>query len=122
MLHDHDSIYGKVFRQRVRGVAIREVLTAPRSPRQNPYAGRPVGSILRECLNHLIVLNESSLRCVLKSYFAHNHRASTHLSLEKDAPKTRPIQPPERGAVVELSEVGRLHHYSEWRLEELFPD
>ena len=115
LLHDHDSIYGEVFRQRVRGMAIREVLTAPRSPWQNPYAERLIGSIRRECLDHLIVLNESSLRRVLKSYFAYYHGARTHLSLEKDAPKTRPIQPPERGAVVELPEVGGLHHRYERR-------
>jgi len=115
LLHDRDSIYGDVFRQRVRGMAIREVLTAPRSPWQSPYVERLIGSIRRECLDHLIVLNESSLRRTLKSYFDYYHGARTHLSLEKDAPETRPVQPPELGSVIELPEVGGLHHRYERR-------
>ena len=96
-------------------MAIREVLTAPRSPWQSPYVERLIGSIRRECLDHLIVLNESSLRHTLKSYFDYYHGARTHLSLEKDAPETRPVQPPELGSVVELPEVGGLHHrYKQW--------
>jgi len=110
LLHDRDSLYGQVFRQRVRGMAIREVLTTPRSPWQNPYVERLIGSIRRECLDHLIVFNASGLRRTLKSYFDYYHGVRTHLSLEKDAPETRPIQPPELGSVVELPEVGGLHH------------
>jgi transposase InsO family protein len=110
LLHDRDSIYADVFRQRVRGMAIREVLTAPRSPWQNPFVERLIGSIRRECLDHLIVFNESGLRRTLKSYFDYYHGLRTHLSLEKDAPETRPVQPPELGSVVELPEVGGLHH------------
>lgn len=91
-------------------MGIREVLTAPRSPWQNPYAERVVGSIRRECLDHLIVLSESSLRHTLESYFDYYHKARTHLSLGKDAPETRAVQPPELGSVIELSEVGGLHH------------
>ncbi|HEV2493373.1 MAG TPA: integrase core domain-containing protein [Terriglobia bacterium] len=115
LLHDRDSIYGDVFRQRVRGMAIRELLTAPRSPWQNPYVERLIGSIRRECLDHLILFDESSLRCTLKSYFDYYHGARTHLSLEKDAPETRRVQPPELGSVVELPEVGGLHHRYERR-------
>ncbi|MBZ5566017.1 MAG: integrase core domain-containing protein [Acidobacteriia bacterium] len=111
LLHDRDSIYGDSFRQKVRGMAIREVLTAPRSPWQSPYVERLIGSIRWECLDHLIVFNESSLRRTLKSYFDYYHGARTHLSLEKDAPETRPVQPPELGSVVELPEVGGLHRY-----------
>jgi putative transposase len=96
-------------------MAIREVLTAPRSPWQSPYVERLIGSIRRECLDHLIVFNEASLRRTLKSYFDYYHGARTHLSLEKDAPETRPVQPPERGPVVELPEVGGLHHRYERR-------
>ena len=110
LLHDRESIYEGPFRQRVRGMGLREVLTAPRSPWQNPYAERLIGSIRRECLDHLIVFDESSLRHTLKSYFDYYHGARTHLSLDKDAPETRPAQPPEPGAVVELPEVGGLHH------------
>ena len=115
LLHDRDSIYGDVFRQRVRGMAIREVLTAPRSPWQNPYAERLIGSIRRECLDHLVVFNESSLRRTLKLYFNYYHGARTHLSLEKDTPETRPVQPPDLGSVIELPEVGGLHHRYERR-------
>ncbi len=88
----------------------REVVTAPRPPWQDPYAERLIGSIRRECLDHLMVINESSLRSTLKSYFDYCHEARTHLSLGKDAPETRPVQPPELGAVIELPEVAGLHH------------
>ena len=115
LLRDRDSTYGDSFRQRVRGMGIREVLTAPRSPWQNPYAERVVGSIRRECLDHLIVLSESSLRHTLESYFDYYHKARTHLSLGKDAPETRAVQPPELGSVIELPEVGGLHHRYERR-------
>ena len=96
-------------------MGVREVLTAPRSPWQNPYAKRLIGSIRRECLDHLIVFNEASLRRTLKSYFDYYHGARTHLSLEKDAPQTRPVQPPDLGSVVALPEVGGLHHRYERR-------
>jgi hypothetical protein len=76
---------------------------------------RLIGSIRRECLDHLIVFNEPGLRRTLKSYFDYYHGARTHLSLEKDAPETRPVQPPELGSVVELPEVGGLHHRYERR-------
>ena len=115
LLHDRDGIYGEVFRQRVRAMAIRQVLTAPRCPWQNPYMERLIGSIRRECLDHLLVFNESSLRRTLKSYFDHYHGARTHLSLEKNAPETRPVQPPDLGPVIELPEVGGLHHCYERR-------
>ena len=96
-------------------MAIREVLTAPRSPWQNPYAERLIGSIRRECLDHIVGFNESSLRRTLKLYFYYHHGARTHLSLEKDAPETRPIHPPDLGSVIELPEVGGLHHRYERR-------
>jgi len=115
LLHDRDSIYGHVFRQRVRAMAIREVLTAPRSPWQDPYAERLIGSIRRECLDHIVVFNESSLRRTLKLSFNYYHGTRTHLSLEKDAPETRPVQPPDLGSVIELPEVGGLHHRYERR-------
>jgi hypothetical protein len=74
-----------------------------------------IGPIRRECLDHLLVFNESSLRRTLKSYFASYHRARTHLALERDAPEIRPVQAPERGSVFELPEVGGLHHRYERR-------
>jgi putative transposase len=115
MLHDRDSVYGDVFRQRIRGMAIHEVLTAPRSPWQNAYAERLIGSIRRECLEHIIVLNESSLRRILNSYFEYCETSRTQLSLGKDAPDPRAMQPPELGAVVEIPKVGGFHHRYERR-------
>ena len=115
LLHDRDAIYGESFQKRVREIGIREVLTAPRSPWQNPYVERLIGSIRRECLDHVIVLNESSLRRILKSYFQYYERTRTHLALEKDAPEGRAIQPPEVGVVLEFPEVGGLHHRYERR-------
>src|SRR5881409_2954444 len=110
LIRDRDGIYGDHFRNRVQGMGIAEVLTAPRSPWQNPFAERLVGSIRRECLDHVIVLGEGHLRAILKSYFAYYHRARTHLSLGKDAPDPRPVQPPSAGEIVAFPEVGGLHH------------
>jgi putative transposase len=91
-------------------MGIREVLTAPRSPWQNPYAERFIGSLRRECLDHLIVFNESSLRRILKEYFEYYERSRTQLALAKDAPAGSAIQSPDLGQVVELPQVGGLHH------------
>ena len=115
MIRDRDGIYGEALRDRVQGMGIEEVLTAPQSPWQNPYAERLVGSIRLECLDHVIVLGERHLLCILKSYFAYHHRSRTHLSLGKDAPEPRAVQPPHLGGVVELPEVGGLHHRYERR-------
>jgi transposase InsO family protein len=108
LLRDRDRIYGDYFRQRVRGLGLKEVLSAPRSPWQNGYVERLIGSIRRECLDHVVVVNEQHLRRILRSYFNYYHRTRTHLSVKKDAPDTRPVQPPAIGTVVELAEVGGL--------------
>ena len=90
---------------------IREVLIAPRSPWQIPYVERLLGSIRRECLDHMIVLNEQHLRPILASYLRYYHAARTHLSLDKDAPDGRAVQPPDTGKVVApLPHLGGLHH------------
>ena len=115
LLRDRDGIYGEKFQETTELLGIREVLTAPKSPWQNPYVERLIGSIRRECLDHVIVLNETSLHRVLKSYFEYYERTRTHLSLEKDAPIPRRVQPPKLGTVVELPEVGGLHHRYERR-------
>src|SRR5216117_782816 len=78
LLRDRDSVYGHVFRQRVKGMGIGEVLTAPYCPWQNPLAERLIGSIRHECLNHVLVLGERHLRRTLARYFAYYHRARTH--------------------------------------------
>ena len=110
LLRDRDSVYGHVFRQRLKGMGVGEVLTAPHSPWQNPFAERLIGSIRRECLNHVVVLGERHLRRTLARYFAYYHGARTHLSLDKDAPHGRPIEQPELGRVIQIREVGGLHH------------
>ena len=104
------TTYGAEFRQRVKGIGIVEVLTAPRSPWQNPFAERVIGTIRRELLDHVIILNEGHLRRRLRSYLRNYHGSRTHLALEKDPPEPRPVEPPERGAVVALPQVGGLHH------------
>jgi putative transposase len=103
------------FRDRVEAVGIEEVLTAPRSPWQNPFAERLIGSIRRECLDHVIIFNERHLRHVLSSYFQYHHMTRTHLSLDKDCPQPRPIQPAPAGKIVTFPEVGALHHRYERR-------
>ena len=114
LIRDRDQIYGDRFRDRPRDMGTTEVLTAPRSPWQNPFAERLVGSIRRECLDHMIVLGEKHLRRILK-YFDHYLGSRTHLSLAKDAPTPRAVQGPEAGEVVEIPQVGGLHHRYERR-------
>jgi putative transposase len=110
LLRDRDAVYGDAFRQRLKGMRIGEVLTAPHSPWQNPFAERLIGSIRRECLDHVVVLGERHLRRILTSYLVYYHQARTHLSLDKDAPDGRPITPPVLGAIISIPEVGGLHH------------
>ena len=115
LLRDRDRIYGPAFRRRVDGLGIREVLTAARSPWQNPNAERVIGSIRRECLDHVIVLNEQHLRRVLRTYLGYYHRTRCHLALARDAPAGRAVQGPEQGKVIAIPEVGGLHHRYERR-------
>jgi putative transposase len=110
LLHDRDSIYDKRFRTRVNSLGIEEVVTAPRSPWQNPYVERIIGSVRRECLNHVIIFNERHLRQVLKSYATYYHQARTHLSLDKQSPVPRSLQDPGQGNIVAIPHVGGLHH------------
>jgi transposase InsO family protein len=115
LLRDRDAIFGQDFREQVRDMAIEEVLSTPRSPWQRAYVERVIGSTRRECLDHVIVFHESSLRRTLTSYFDYYHRSRTHLSLGKDSPEPRPIQPPEIGSVMTVPQVGGLHHRYERR-------
>ena len=115
LLRDRDASYGPVFRDRVRVMGIKEVVTAPRSPWQNPYVERLIGSIRRECLDHIIIFNEHHLRGVLSKYFQYHHKTRTHLSLNKDCPQPRRIQPPSAGKIIAFPEVGGLHHRYERR-------
>ena len=91
-------------------MGIDEVPIAPRSPWQNPYCERAIGSIRRDCLDHVIVLNENHLRRILKSYFQYYHEARAHLSLERNAPIPREVELASRGKVISLPQMGGLHH------------
>jgi len=91
-------------------MGIEQIVTAPRSPWQNGYCERVVGSIRRECLDHVIVLNEKHLRRVLKEYLVYYHRSRTHLGLEKDAPESRAVQAQDVGPVASKPILGGLHH------------
>ena len=110
VVRDRDQIYGEVLRRRVKSLGSEEVLIAPRSPWQNPYVERLIGSIRRDCLDHLIVLNERHLRRVLGAYSTYYHTARTHLSLDKQCPQPRPIHGPDSGNVIALPHLGGLHH------------
>ena len=110
LLRDRDRVFGEQFRRRVEGMRIDEILTAPHSPWHNPFAERVIGSIRRECLNHVLVLGERHLHRILTRYFAYYHQARTHLALDKDAPDLRPIEVPAAGKIVQVPEVGGLHH------------
>ena len=107
---DRDAIYGERFRRRLHSLGITEVLIAPRSPWQSPYVERLIGSICRECLDHVIVFNERHLKRLLGSYVSYYLAVRTHLSLEKQCPHPRPVQPRENGKVIALPHIGGLHH------------
>ena len=126
LLRDRDKSFGSAFRHRVRAMGITEVITAPRSPWQNPYAERLIGSIRRECLDHVIIFNERHLHRVLSSYFQYHHDTRTHLSLCRTArdlvlcnrPRSAVSSPCRRLAVctiamsVEPLEEGRMSQFA----------
>jgi putative transposase len=115
LLRDRDRIFGKDFVDQVKAMGIKQVLSVPRSPWQRAYIERLIGSIRRECLDHVIVFGDSSLHRTLTTYFAYYHGWRTHLSLAKDAPQARRTQPTSEGEVVQIREVGGLHHHYERR-------
>ena len=115
LLRDRDRIFGDAFSKQVQDMAIEEVLSAPRSPWQRAYVERVIGTIRRECLDHVIVFNEASLYRHVKSFVTYYHESSTHLSLGKDSPESRAVQPPELGRIVAIPQVGGLHHRYERR-------
>jgi len=110
LVRDRDSIYGGEFRRRIRNMGIEEVLIALRSPWQNPFVERLIGSIRRECLDHVVVFSGGHLRRLLSNYFAYYHRSRIHQGLEMDCPQPRRVQQPELGHVVAIPQVGGLHH------------
>jgi transposase InsO family protein len=92
MIRDRDRIYGTVVTRRLRAMGIRDKPIAPASPWQNGFVERLIGSIRRECVDHIIVLGEAHLRRILKSYARYYNETRTHLALDKDAPVSRPVQ------------------------------
>jgi putative transposase len=110
LLRDRDRIFGQEFAKQLQAMGIEQVLSTPRSPWQRAYVERLIGTIRRECLDHLIVFNETSLRRHLQGFTDYYHRTRTHLSLKKDAPEPRPVQPPGAGQIIAIPEVGGLHH------------
>jgi transposase InsO family protein len=109
LLHDRDSVFADVA-STITGMNTQAVRTAPRSPWQNAYVERVIGSIRRECLDHVIVMNAAGLHRVLREYVSYYMRSRTHLALDKDTPCSRPVTPPSAGRIVTIPEVGGLHH------------
>jgi len=110
LLRDRDAIYGSEFVQRTLGLGLKQKLIAPRSPWQNPFVERLVGSIRRECLDHVIVLHEQHLRRRLADYFHYYHGQRTHRSLDEDCPEPRAVELPDQGNIIALPLVNGLHH------------
>src|SRR5438874_7328280 len=110
LIHDRDHVYGERFSHQAKALDIREAVIAARSPWQNAYAERVIGSIRRECLDHVVVVGERHLLRILSRYVDYYNATRTHLSLAKDAPEPRKVQRPSQGRVVEAPRVGGLHH------------
>jgi transposase InsO family protein len=115
VIRDRDTIHGSDLRRAAQAMGIEEVLTAPRSSWQNPFVECVIGSIRRECLDHVIVWNERSLRRHLQQYLIYYHEWCTHLALNEDAPVPRATPPPTCGTVVQVAHLGGLHHHDERR-------
>ncbi len=109
LVRDRDSSYGTIVTRRLRAMGIRDRPAAPRSPWQNGHAERLIGSIRRECLDHIVVFGESHLRRLLKAYATYYNETRTHLALAKDAPIHRPVQ--HGGRIIANSMLGGLHHH-----------
>ena len=115
LLRDRDGVYGQEFQRRAEALGLKELRIAPHSPWQSPYVERLIGSLRRECLDHVIVLNPAHLRGVIENYLGYYHRSRTHLGLDKDAPEPRPVQGADAGEIVAFPQVGGLHHRYERR-------
>jgi transposase InsO family protein len=109
LLRDHDKIYGNAVVAALEQLGVTPIVTAVRSPWQNGYCERVVGTLKRECLNHMIVFNEAHARRILRDYLEYYHGSRTHLGLDKDAPDGRAVEPVELGPVQRRPMVGGLH-------------
>jgi hypothetical protein len=107
-IRDRDGAYGEIFIRRVRSIGIRDRPTSPRSPWQNAYAERLIGSIRRECIDHIVIFGERHLRHVLLSYIDYYNGTRTHLSVNKDAPISRAAEA--IGRIISRPILGGLHH------------
>jgi putative transposase len=114
LVHDRDAAF-HAWTTTTAAIGIKEILTAPRSPWQNAYVERLIGSIRRECLDHVIIANERGLRRVLDAYVEYYLKSRTHLSLKKDAPVSRSITASPEGSIVAIPHLGGLHHHYERR-------
>jgi transposase InsO family protein len=110
LIRDRDSIYGEEVGRCLRSLGITEVVIAPRSPWQNPYVERFFDTLRRECLNHLLVLNERHLLRILREFLTYYHKARTHMALADNAPEPRAVEPPSAGRVRASPYLGGLHH------------
>jgi transposase InsO family protein len=109
LIRDRDRVYGVAVMHRLRAMGIRDKPIAPGSPWQNGFAERLIGSIRRECVDHVVVLGEAHLRRILTKYAAYYNELRTHRSLNKDAPIRRAIQ--HVGRIVSAPVLGGLHHH-----------
>ncbi|MBU0476160.1 MAG: transposase [Bacteroidetes bacterium] len=108
VIRDRDCKFGKYFGEKINDVGIKEIVTAYRSPWQNGYVERVIGTIRRECLDHFIVFNETHLREILKEYFYYYNKFRTHLGLDKDTPENGPIEP--YGEIKSIPVLNGLHN------------
>jgi len=115
VLRDRDRIFGKDFVEQVKAMGIKQVLSVPRSPWQRAYVERVIGTLRRECLDHMIIFNERGLCRHLAEFLDYYHRSRTHLALRKDSPEPRRVQVPESGRIVSIPVISGLHHRYERR-------
>ncbi|MBZ0266242.1 integrase core domain-containing protein [bacterium] len=111
LIRDNDKIYGYEFNKRLDSIGIKPVKTGFKSPYQNVYCERVIGTLLRDCTDHVIIFNENHLKRVLRQYIEGYYNVSrTHLSLEKDCPEPCDIETFEMGKIVEIPILGGLYH------------
>ncbi len=108
LIRDRDKKYGNLFSEGINNFGIKQIITAYRSPWQNGYCERVIGTIKRECLDHLIVLNENHLKSILDNYVSYYNKYRPHLGINKDSPEGREVQ--SEGEIYKVPVVNGLHH------------